>query len=198
QARSERLDGRLRVDMPPDVAGRGMCLPGLDLVIHADLPTNSETLLHRSGRTGRAGNKGVSALIVPLNQPRKAERLLMGADVTPTWARPPSADEVNARDDERLLADPVFAEAPREEEEGLIAKLVATYSAEKLAAAFVNFHRSKQAAPEDLVEVAIDGARKPREGGGQRGEFSPSPRAEFGPAVWFSLSVGRKQNAEPR
>src|SRR3546814_6421449 len=31
--------------------------------------------------------------------------------------------------------------------------------------------------------------------------FAPSPRAprdEFGPAVWFSLSVGRKQNAEPR
>ena len=194
-------DGRARVCIATDVAARGIDLPGLDLVIHADLPINSETLLHRSGRTGRAGNKGVSALIVPLNQRRKAERLLMGADVTPTWARPPSADEVSARDDERLLADPVFGEAPREEEEGLIAKLVATYGAEKLAAAFVNLHRSKQAAPEDLIEVAIDGARKPREGNGQRDEFPVSPRAprdEFGPAVWFSLSVGRKQNAEPR
>ena len=37
---------------------------GLELVVHADLPSNSETLLHRSGRTGRAGKKGVSALIV--------------------------------------------------------------------------------------------------------------------------------------
>ncbi|MCB5202858.1 DEAD/DEAH box helicase [Neorhizobium sp. T786] len=194
-------DGRARVCIATDVAARGIDLPGLDLVIHADLPTNSDTLLHRSGRTGRAGNKGVSALIVPVNQRRKAERLLAGAEITPTWAQAPSADEVIARDQERLLADPVFEEKPREEEEDLIAKLVATYGAEKLAAAFVNLHRAKQAAPEDLVEVAVDGTRKPREGGGQRDEFSATPRtprSEFGPAVWFSLSVGRKQNAEPR
>jgi ATP-dependent RNA helicase DeaD len=194
-------DGRARVCIATDVAARGIDLPGLDLVVHADLPTNSETLLHRSGRTGRAGNKGVSALIVPVNQRRKAERLLAGAEVTPTWARPPSADEVIARDQERLLADPVFEETPREEEADLIAKLVASYGAEKLAAAFVNLHRAKQAAPEDLIEVAIDGTRKPRERGGERDEFPASPRtprSEFGPAVWFSLSVGRKQNAEPR
>ena len=57
-------DGRARVCIATDVAARGIDLPGLDLVVHADLPTNSETLLHRSGRTGRAGAKGVSALIV--------------------------------------------------------------------------------------------------------------------------------------
>src|SRR3546814_14983378 len=78
-------DGRARVCIATDVAARGIDLPGLDLVVHADLPTNSETLLHRSGRTGRAGNKGVSAMIVPLNQRRQAERLLIGADVTPPW-----------------------------------------------------------------------------------------------------------------
>src|SRR6056297_683660 len=50
-------DGRARVCVATDVAARGIDLPGLDLVIHADLPTNSETLLHRSGRTGRAGRK---------------------------------------------------------------------------------------------------------------------------------------------
>src|SRR5690606_2735447 len=192
-------DGRARDCIATDVAARGIDLPGLDLVIHADLPTNSETLLHRSGRTGRAGNKGVSAMIVPLNQRRKAERLLMGADVTPTWARPPSADEVSARDDERLLADPVFAEPPREEEAELIARLVATYSAEKLAAAFVNFHRSKQAAPEDLMPVSLDAARKPRDGKpGDPASRPLTPRGDFGPAIWFSLSVGRKQRGEPR
>ena len=58
-------DGRARVCVATDVAARGIDLPNLDLVIHADLPTNPEILLHRSGRTGRAGRKGVSALIVP-------------------------------------------------------------------------------------------------------------------------------------
>ncbi|TMV47262.1 DEAD/DEAH box helicase, partial [Thioclava sp. BHET1] len=48
-------DGRARVCIATDVAARGIDLPGLELVVHADLPSNSETLLHRSGRTGRAG-----------------------------------------------------------------------------------------------------------------------------------------------
>ena len=36
------------------VAARGLDLPDLGLVIHAELPVNRATLLHRSGRTGRA------------------------------------------------------------------------------------------------------------------------------------------------
>ena len=48
-------DGRARVCIATDVAARGIDLPNLELVVHADLPTNGETLLHRSGRTGRAG-----------------------------------------------------------------------------------------------------------------------------------------------
>ena len=48
-------DGRARVCVATDVAARGIDLPNLELVIHAELPTNFETLLHRSGRTGRAG-----------------------------------------------------------------------------------------------------------------------------------------------
>jgi ATP-dependent RNA helicase DeaD len=194
-------DGRARVCIATDVAARGIDLPGLDLVIHADLPTNPETLLHRSGRTGRAGRKGISALIVPLNQRRKAERILGGAAVTPTWARPPSAEEVTTRDDDRLLADPIFEEKPGEEEAGLIARLIESHGAEKLASAFVNLYRSKNSAPEDLIEVAVDGTRKPREGardGGDPASRPLTPRGDFGEAVWFSLSVGRKQRAEPR
>ena len=45
-------DGRSRVCVATDVAARGIDLPNLDLVIHADMPTNPDTLLHRSGRTG--------------------------------------------------------------------------------------------------------------------------------------------------
>ena len=51
-------DGRARICVATDVAARGIDLPKLDLVIHAELPSNHETLLHRSGRTGRAGRKG--------------------------------------------------------------------------------------------------------------------------------------------
>ncbi|MCW8842167.1 MAG: DEAD/DEAH box helicase, partial [Rhodobacteraceae bacterium] len=86
-------DGRARVCVATDVAARGIDLPNLDLVVHAELPNSHETLLHRSGRTGRAGRKGVSALIVPPKSRRKAERLLQSAKLTPEHCNAPSADE---------------------------------------------------------------------------------------------------------
>ncbi|WP_337269738.1 DEAD/DEAH box helicase [Oryzifoliimicrobium ureilyticus] len=195
-------DGRARVCIATDVAARGIDLPGLELVIHADLPTNSETLLHRSGRTGRAGRKGVSALIVPLNARRKAERLLDGANIDASWTRPPSADDVTRRDEERLLADPIFESPVGEAEQPLAERLLAAHGAEKLAAAFLNLYRARQSAPEELIDVNVHDtkSRKPREGADRKREFpiDNGPRGEFGPSVWFSISVGRRQNAEPR
>ena len=192
-------DGRARVCIATDVAARGIDLPGLELVIHADLPSNPETLLHRSGRTGRAGNKGISALIVPTSARRKAERLLREANIDAVWAKPPSADEVSARDDERLLADPSFAERPREEEEALVKALLEKYGAEQVAAALVRMTRAGRSAPEDLIDTPSfqpTGDRAPR---GDRPEREPrAPRGDFGDAVWFSLSAGRKQKVEPR
>ena len=53
-------DGRARVCVATDLAARGIDLPGLELVLHADLPASAELLLHRSGRTGRAGRGGLA------------------------------------------------------------------------------------------------------------------------------------------
>lgn len=178
-------DGRARVCVATDVAARGIDLPNLDLVIHADLPSNAETLLHRSGRTGRAGRKGVSALIVPKNARKKAERLLGWAKLTATWAQPPSVEDVTRRDDERLLADPTLSEPVKEEEQAFAQELLAQHSVEQIAAAYVRLYRAGQSAPEELQEVSVaDTPRKPRD--------------EFGESIWVSLSVGYKQNAEPR
>ncbi|RUW29210.1 DEAD/DEAH box helicase, partial [Mesorhizobium sp. M1E.F.Ca.ET.041.01.1.1] len=188
-------DGRAKVCIATDVAARGIDLPNLDLVIHADLPTNPETLLHRSGRTGRAGRKGVSALIVPGNARRRTERLLANAGLTATWARPPSADEVLRRDDERILADPAFGEPIKDEERDFAAALLERHGAELVAAAFVRLCRGSRSAPEDLLDVAPFAPSKEK---AARRDEAPGRRDEFGDSVWFSLSVGRRQNAEPR
>ncbi|MER8365127.1 DEAD/DEAH box helicase [Mesorhizobium sp. M1378] len=188
-------DGRAKVCIATDVAARGIDLPNLELVIHADLPTNPETLLHRSGRTGRAGRKGVSALIVPNNARKRTERLLQSAGLAATWASPPSADDVIRRDDERILADPVFSEPMKDEERGFVEALLDQHGPEQVAAAFVRTCRSSRSAPEDLLDVA------PFTPSGEkfaRREEAPSRRDDFGDSVWFSLSVGRRQNAEPR
>ena len=178
-------DGRARVCIATDVAARGIDLPNLELVIHADLPKNSEGLLHRSGRTGRAGRKGTSVLIVPHNARRKAERLLQHASIKATWAKPPSVEEVNKRDDERIIADPILSEPIKDEEKEFAAKILAEHSPEQIAAAFIRKFRSAQTAPEELLDNApMDKGRK---------EQHLITNGE-----WFSISVGRKHSAEPR
>ncbi|RZJ84729.1 MAG: DEAD/DEAH box helicase, partial [Brevundimonas sp.] len=102
-------DGHARVCVATDVAARGLDLPDLGLVLHAELPVNRATLLHRSGRTGRAGKKGVSVLLVPNPKRRRAEMLLSSAGVEATWEGAPTADAIRAQDDARLLAADIFS-----------------------------------------------------------------------------------------
>ncbi|MBW3608933.1 MAG: C-terminal helicase domain-containing protein [Actinobacteria bacterium] len=63
--------GRARVCVATDVAARGIDLPDLGLVVHADLPKRRETLLHRSGRTGRAGGDRDAARERLIIRPRR-------------------------------------------------------------------------------------------------------------------------------
>ncbi len=177
-------DGRARVCVATDVAARGIDLPKLDLVIHAELPTNTESLLHRSGRTGRAGRKGLSALIVPPKEAKKAERLLKWAKITAEWTTPPSADDILRRDEERLLNDPTWQEPATEEQGAFATKLLDLYSAEAIAVAYLRLYRSRQSAPEDLLPP----------------DTKPEKRdhKSFGPSRWFALSVGQNDRAEAR
>ena len=181
-------DGRARVCIATDVAARGIDLPGLELVIHADLPSNSETLLHRSGRTGRAGKKGTSVLIVPPSEFRKATRLLQGAKVVAEWGKAPSAEEVQERDDARLMELPLLADRPGEEA-ALAAQLVERYGADHMAAAFVRLWREGRSAPEVLHDAVMPTQAAPS---------APRDRNAFGEAEWFLLSVGHEGRAEAR
>lgn len=179
-------DGRARVCVATDVAARGIDLPGLELVIHADLPTNADTLLHRSGRTGRAGNKGLSALIVPPRARGKAERLLRTARITAEWGLPPSAEDVRARDEERLLSDPLWSAPVTPEEADMVARITASHSPEQVAAACLRLFTAQHSAPEDLPTPE------------DRPQKREDTRAAFGPSAWVKLSVGARDRAEAR
>jgi ATP-dependent RNA helicase DeaD len=56
--------GELRYLIATDVAARGIDVEGLSHVIHYAVPTVVETYIHRSGRTGRAGNEGKTITMV--------------------------------------------------------------------------------------------------------------------------------------
>lgn len=182
-------DHRANVCIATDVAARGLDLPDLDLVIHADLPKNPEALLHRSGRTGRAGRKGTSVLIVPYPARRRTERLLRDAKIEARWSEPPSADDVKRRDQQRLLDDAVLSEPITDEERAIISALLERHDVDQIAAAFARLYRKGQPAPEDLMAAPAS----------EQNPTRPAPRPQgFEQSIWITLTVGYAQKAEPR
>jgi ATP-dependent RNA helicase DeaD len=179
-------DRRARVCVATDVAARGIDLPDLGLVIHAELPRDKETLQHRSGRTGRAGRKGVAVLLVAPARRRLAERLLSNARIQAEWSGPPSAEDVRAKDRERLAIQARSAvDVVAEEDDLELARaLLADKPAEQVAAALFQALRASLPAPEEITSLPPPAPRAPREGGGE--------------GVWFRLSIGRHDQADPR
>ncbi|MBL4734723.1 MAG: C-terminal helicase domain-containing protein, partial [Flavobacteriales bacterium] len=55
---------RLQVMVATDLAARGIDIEGLAFVVHYQLPDKEEYYIHRSGRTARAGKRGVSLCLV--------------------------------------------------------------------------------------------------------------------------------------
>jgi ATP-dependent RNA helicase DeaD len=209
QALQALRDGRARVCVATDVAARGLDLPNLDLVIHADLPNDAEILQHRSGRTGRAGRKGVSVLLVPPARRRRAELLLSGIDAA--WGTAPTAGEIRKLDQERLLKDALFAQETSPEDLVLARALLAERSPEDIATALVRLYQARLPSPEDILDPGRPRHDRGREkdartarGGDHLGE--PRPRAgkssqRHGMAegsVWYRAAIGRRKNAEAR
>ena len=187
-------DGHARACIATDVAARGLDLPDLGLVIHADLPAAPPALLHRSGRTGRAGKKGVSVVMVPHPKRRQAERLLQVAGVDAEWSGPPLPEEIRAKDQARLLDDPILTEEPTAEDTELARRLLEGRSPEAVAAALVRLYRSRLPEPEEMLPD-----RGPDRGGEPR-PLRPERQAQIESAdgAWFRLPVGRSKNADPK
>ncbi|MDB5628373.1 MAG: box helicase-like, partial [Tardiphaga sp.] len=210
-------DGRARVCVATDVAARGIDLPNLGLVIHADLPNDAEVMQHRSGRTGRAGRKGVSVLLVPPARRRRAETLLRDAAVDATWGVAPSVDEIRVLDQQRMMKDVLFTEEPTEDDLVLARTLLAERSAEEIAAALARLYRARLPAAEDIMDPGARPAPgapssrplRPRELAGRMhdrqdtGSDAPrpkkgKPREAMAGGVWFRAAIGRRKNAEAR
>jgi ATP-dependent RNA helicase DeaD len=219
QALQALRDGRARVCVATDVAARGLDLPDLGLVIHADLPQNAQVLVHRSGRTGRAGKHGLAILVVPDNARRYVERMLATAHLEAKWRAAPSADDIRVRDQDQLVLEiRALADEPSDDDRRVAQILLGDRPADLLVAALVRSRREARPAPEELTQppsLRTKPAPKPPrvdrrkeqvtfEGPDRRRPKSaPQPRSNNGPrgpasTVWFTINVGRSKNADPK
>lgn len=128
--------GRVSTLVATDVAARGLDIQGVDLVIHFEPPSDPDAFTHRSGRTGRAGRKGTSVLLLPPVARGRVERLLRAAGVVPQWAPVPSADKIRKLY-AKIKRRRVFAaldHPPPEEELDYARKLMVEHSPDRIIA----------------------------------------------------------------
>ncbi|MFO1031750.1 MAG: DEAD/DEAH box helicase [Planctomycetota bacterium] len=93
--------GAIHTLIATDVAARGLDIADVTLVVHFDPPIDGETYVHRSGRTGRAGQKGTSCMLVQKPRANFVRRIYHTAGVNARWEGPPGAEEVRAAQRQR-------------------------------------------------------------------------------------------------
>ena len=195
QALQALRDGRARVCVATDVAARGLDLPDLGLVIHADLPQNPQMLIHRSGRTGRAGKHGLAVLVVPDAARRFVERMFAAAHLEASWRPAPSADDIRVRDQDQLVLEIRALAAETADEDRRVAQtLLADRSAEELVAALVRLRREARPAPEELTTPPSQRAKQAP----QQQQRKPARQQNRDGHVWFTINVGRSKRADPK
>lgn len=164
QTLAEFKRGLLRVLVATDVAARGIDVPEVTRVIHAEPPTNADGYTHRSGRTGRAGRKGVSALLVTTGQMVPVTRILRQAGIKHRFEAVPTAADVQKQIDLRIVAE---LTAPTEDELDprlhVLAEeiLASTTPQESVARLLSRLPDVQRVAPRDITPIVPPSAQPP-------------------------------------
>ncbi|HET7303097.1 MAG TPA: DEAD/DEAH box helicase [Segeticoccus sp.] len=113
-ARTRNLEafhtGRASTLVATDIAARGIHVDNVNLVVHADPPSEHKAYLHRSGRTARAGRAGTVVTLVTHDQVADVRALTRAAGITPTTTRIRTSSHpllVELAPGERVLAEPL-------------------------------------------------------------------------------------------
>jgi ATP-dependent RNA helicase DeaD len=186
RALSSLREGRARVLVCTDVAARGLDLPDVGLVIHADVAHDPVAMTHRNGRTGRAGRKGLAVILAVPHKQRAAELQLMAIGARTTWTPLPSAAAVRSADRARLTAHVADDVALIDDDDRMFgAELLAAWGTDQVAALLARTLRQSLPQPEE-VERSLrlePASRGPRRQGGfaPRGRLAPDrgPRPRF-------------------
>jgi ATP-dependent RNA helicase DeaD len=94
--------GRLDVLVATDVAARGLDVQRISHVVNYDLPHDSESYVHRIGRTGRAGRSGVAYIFLTPRQRRKLKLIEKATNKSIQICDPPSTKMLNQARIERF------------------------------------------------------------------------------------------------
>jgi len=102
----ERLrNGRLDILVATDVAARGLDVERISHVINFDIPYDTESYVHRIGRTGRAGREGNAILFVAPRERRMLAIIEKAIGTRIEKMKLPTREDINERRVERLCSE---------------------------------------------------------------------------------------------
>ena len=148
-------NGSCRICIATDVASRGIDIIDLDIVIHANLPRNSEILIHRSGRTGRAGKNGLCIIIFSPNNLRNYKRIVEQARVFPKLKKNLSRKIIEENENTQFLKK-ISNVSKLNTDDKFVKKLIEIYSTRDLAKALINLYKSNLAPIEEIENIKLD------------------------------------------
>ncbi|MGQ7788354.1 DEAD/DEAH box helicase [Nesterenkonia sp. K-15-9-6] len=202
--------GRVDVLVATDVAARGLDVERISHVFNYDIPLDTESYVHRIGRTGRAGRSGEAVLFVT---PRERRLLRAIEKATRQKVEPmsmPTVADVNAsrlqRFSEKITQ--TLASEDLEEYRGLVSSYVAEQNtpAEDVAAALVAMvHDGRpllldENGTDELVREAERAGRErdDRPERGPRADRGPRAPREAGPGnAMYRIALGRRDGVAP-
>ncbi len=147
-------NGSCKVCIATDVASRGIDIIDLDIVIHSNLPRNSETLIHRSGRTGRAGKHGLSIILFSPNSIKTYNRIIEHAKIVPKLRKNLSKKVIEDNENAHFL-NKISSISKSKIEDKLINELMENYSLSDLAKSLVSLYKSNLAPIEDIENLDL-------------------------------------------
>ncbi|MCF1765305.1 DEAD/DEAH box helicase [Corynebacterium argentoratense] len=213
QAQRERTvdqlkDGRLDILVATDVAARGLDVERISHVLNYDIPNDTESYVHRIGRTGRAGRSGEAILFVTPRERRMLRSIERATNAPLDEMDLPTVDEVNESRKDKF-ADSI-TNALEHAEVAVFRKLVKEYSEEHdvpledIAAALATeassgdefFMKELPPSKRDRFDRDNRGDR-----GGRRDRFDREAPTRFDRSgkemAVYRLAVGKRQHVRP-
>jgi len=203
--------GQIDILVATDVAARGLDIERMSHVVNYDIPYDTESYVHRIGRTGRAGRKGEAILFVSPREKRMLGAIEKATRQTIARMQLPSSEDIA---DRRVMAfKEHLTETIESQDLGFFETLVAQYQEEHNAdplelAAALAFLVQKQ---RPLNPVSHTSERKPARDKAEQSDNRPSraertaraPRdrsrhqTEAG-MITYRVEVGSEHNVEPK
>jgi ATP-dependent RNA helicase DeaD len=199
-------NGDIRILIGTDVVARGMDIPSVSHVINYDLPWKGEEYVHRIGRTGRAGRRGVAiSLVTPDEQ--WSLRSIQEYTKQPITRLPlPTPEAVYYQRDVRFLdgLDEVMQNNGLDDERTLVQELIdAGHDPVTVAAAAVRLARTVETRRPIEAVREVEARKKPQHSrsSSSSGGFRKDRQREHGPEegmVKMRIALGKTHGVRPK